>query len=73
MKVYTYSEARRNLAAILEEAKRDGAARIRRRDGQTFAVSPEQTKRSPLDVAGVDLGLTRDDIVDLIRQGRRDN
>lgn len=73
MKVYTYSEARQNLAAILEEAKREGAVRIRRRDGQTFSVSPEQTKKSPLDVKGVDLGLTRDEIVGLIREGRRRN
>ncbi len=72
MKVYTYSEARQNLAAVLEEARRDGTVRIRRRDGQIFAVSPDQTKKSPLDVKGVELGLTRDEIVNLIHEGRGD-
>ena len=34
MKVYTYSEARQRLASVLDAAQRDGAVRIRRRDGQ---------------------------------------
>jgi hypothetical protein len=33
MKAYTYSEARENFASVLEEAERDGAVEIRRRDG----------------------------------------
>lgn len=74
MKEYTYSEARQRLAALLERARREGAARIRRRDGQVFVLQPEApaaTTASPLDVPGVDLGLTRADVLDLIRAGRR--
>lgn len=72
MKVYTYSEARRHFASVLEEAWRSGAVRIHRRDGQVFVLQPEKRKGSPLDVPGVDLGLNRQDILDLIQEGRRE-
>lgn len=42
MNVYTYSEARRNLASVLEEAERDGEVHITRRDGRTFSLRPEK-------------------------------
>ena len=71
MKEYTYSEARQRLAALLERARREGAVRIRRKDGQVFVLRPEATRASPLDVPGVDLRLTRGEILELIREGRR--
>jgi len=71
MKVYTYSEARQQLASVLEQARRDGAVRIRRQDGQSFVLTPEQTTGSPLDVEGLDLDLTTDEIVAFVREGRR--
>ena len=71
MKEYTYSEARQRLASVLDRAGREGAVRIRRRDGKIFVVKPERVSRSPLDVAGVDLGITREEVLDLIRSGRR--
>ena len=40
MKSYTFSEARQNFAAILEQARREGAVRIQRRDGQSFVLRP---------------------------------
>ena len=70
MRVYTYSEARQNLASLLETAQRDGAVGIRRRDGRSFVLRPEPSGNSPLDVEGVDLGVTTDDIVAMIREGR---
>jgi PHD/YefM family antitoxin component YafN of YafNO toxin-antitoxin module len=72
MKVYTYSEARQHLASLLEQAKRDGAVRIQRRDGQSFLLTPEIPTESPLDVEKIDLGLTTEEIVAFIREGRRD-
>ncbi|MFN8485655.1 MAG: type II toxin-antitoxin system Phd/YefM family antitoxin [Anaerolineae bacterium] len=71
MKVYTYSEARQNFAEVLEEARRHGAAQIRRRDGTTFLITVEQAGGSPLDVEGVDTGITADEILAFIRDGRR--
>ena len=70
MKVYTYSEARQRLASVLDAAQRDGAVRIRRRDGRTFVLQPEASTHSPLDVEGVDLGISTGDIVSLIRESR---
>jgi hypothetical protein len=72
MKVYTYSEARQQLASLLEEARREGAVRIRRQDGQSFVLTPEVPTGSPLDVEGIDLDLTTDEIVAFVRESRRD-
>jgi hypothetical protein len=71
MKVYTYSEARQKLAKLLEEARRAGSVRIRRKDGQVFVVRPETPGDSPLDVEGVNLDLSRDEIVSFVHEGRR--
>ncbi len=70
MRVYTYSEARQNLASLLDVAKRDGAVAIRRRDGQTFILRSQPPGDSPLNVEGVDLDITTEEIIDIIRQGR---
>jgi prevent-host-death family protein len=48
MKVYTYSEARQRLASLLDQARREGQVRIRRRDGQMFVLQPVTAPRSPL-------------------------
>ena len=70
MKVYTYSEARQNLASILEQAAEEGEVRVKRRDGQEFVIKPIRRSGSPLDVSGIDLELTSDEIVDIVREGR---
>ena len=57
VKTYTYSEARQQFAAVLDEARRAGRVQIRRRDGQLFVLEPATQERSPLDVPGVDAGL----------------
>ncbi|RKZ52246.1 MAG: type II toxin-antitoxin system Phd/YefM family antitoxin [Candidatus Parabeggiatoa sp. nov. 2] len=70
MNVYTFSEARQQLAILLERARVDGEVHIKRRDGQLFVLKPVQSTRSPLDVLGVNLDLSSDDIVDIVRQLR---
>ena len=70
MKVYTYSEARQNLAALLDTAHRDGAVKIRRRDGRVYVLRPEPSAGSLMDVEAVDLSLTSREIVDIVREGR---
>ncbi len=70
MRVYTYSEARQKLASLLDIAQTEGAVAIRRSNGQTFILRPEPSNGSPLDVEGVDLGVTTDEIVSLIRESR---
>lgn len=72
MKMYTFSEARQQLATLLNQARREGQVRIRRRDGQEFVVQPATASTgSPLDVPGLDLNLAVGDIVELIRESRR--
>jgi antitoxin (DNA-binding transcriptional repressor) of toxin-antitoxin stability system len=71
MKAYTYSEARENFASVLEEAERDGAVEIRRRDGAIFRIQPApKSKASPLDVKGVKLRVRTIDLVAAVREGR---
>lgn len=69
--VYTYTEARQNLASLLDQAVREGEVRVKRKDGQTFVIKPEQKAGSPLDVEGVNLGITTTEIVQFIRESRR--
>lgn len=71
MKVYTYSEARQQLSELLNRARREGQVEIRRRDGQRFVVRANEGTGSPLDVPGVNAGLSRQEIVDLVRESRR--
>ena len=71
MKSYTYSEARVNFATVLEQAERDGAVEIRRRDGTVFRIVPAlKSKASPLDVKGVKVGVSTADLVAIVREGR---
>ena len=70
MKVYTYSEARQRLARILDEARREGQIRIKRRDGTEFVIRPVDPRGSPLDVTGVDTDVSAADILAAIREGR---
>ena len=70
MRVFTYSEARQNLASLLEIAQRDGAVRIRRKDGKSFVLQREPLKGSPLDVEPVKMDVTTDEIVRIVREGR---
>ena len=71
VKIYTDTEATKNLPILLNEAQKAGAVGIRCEDGRTFVVAPERAAASPLDVPGVDLGVTTEEIVACVREGRR--
>jgi hypothetical protein len=70
MKVYTFSEARQNFAAVLDLVELEGAVRITRRDGRAFVVRAAQQSESPLAVPGHRLNLDRDEIVAAVRESR---
>ncbi len=70
MREYSFTEARQNFASILDEAKREGVVCIKKRDGETFYLKPAESKTSPLDIEGVELGLSSSEISDLVREGR---
>ncbi len=70
MRTYTYSEARQNLASLLDIAGKEGQIAIKRRDGTSFIIHPDKNKKSHLDVPGVETGLNKKDIIGIIREGR---
>lgn len=70
MEVYTYSEARQNMAALLDKADKGECIRIRRKDGHLYELRAATETSSPLDVEGVDLGITSEEIVGIIRESR---
>lgn len=69
MKVYTYSQARQNLAGILNQAKREKVL-IRRRGGDSFAVVPQVREGSPFDVSGIKTGADTADILAAVKESR---
>ena len=69
MKVYTYSQARQNLAEVLNQSK-DEEVVIRRRGGDSFAVVPKPREGSPFDVPGVNTGVTTSEMLAAVRESR---
>ena len=43
MKIFTVRDLDREPAAVLDAADRDGAVRIKRRDGRTYSIKPERS------------------------------
>jgi hypothetical protein len=70
MDVFTYSEARQQLAKVLEQADSTGKVLIRRKDGRTYALTPERIPTSPLDVPSIKANIATQEIVSIIRESR---
>ncbi len=71
MTIYTYSEARQNFASVLDKAGKTGEVLIKRKDGTIFVIKPITKNDSPLDVKGIDLNLSRNEIVELLHEVRQ--
>ena len=56
--VYTYSEARQKLAALLDMAKKNGKVLLKRKDGQVFTIKPAVENKSPLDIKGINTNVS---------------
>lgn len=70
MRVFTYSEARQNLASLLDLALSEDVE-IRRKDGSRFILrSQKPDRRSPLDVPGIKTNAKKDDILSAIHEVR---
>ncbi len=67
MREYSFTEARQNFASVLDEAKNEGVVCIKKRDGEAFYIKPVSTKKSPLDITGIDLEISSEEIVSSIR------
>lgn len=73
MTVYTYSQARQNLAFLLDEALAKRNILIKRRDGSLFTIKPVTKKKSPLDIEGIKTDISTNELIDIIRESRERN
>lgn len=70
MRVFTYSEARQNLAKLLRLAQSE-EVRIRRKDGSIFSLREQvDPEKSPFDVPGIKTRATSEDILEAVRESR---
>lgn len=70
MRVFTYSEARQNLAKLLALAQTE-EIEIRRKDGSVFSLrSKPEHSESPFDVPSVRTNATTSDVLDAVRESR---
>jgi len=69
MKVFTYTQARQQLSAVLDTARKEKVV-IMRRGNERFSLSAERLSQSPFDIPGVKTKATTDDILDAIRASR---
>jgi len=70
MKQYSFTEARQHFASLLDEAKKEGVVCVTKRDGESFYIQPVVLKKSPLDIEGINLGISASEIVDFVKEGR---
>jgi hypothetical protein len=72
MVIFTYSKARQQFSSLLDKANKDGQVFIKRKNGQIFSIKPERNnKKSPLDVDGIGVGLSRNEILSFIHESRK--
>jgi hypothetical protein len=71
MKVFSLSEASRQLSVVLDLAQSEGEVRVSLNDGRMFSIQPVQRKKSPLDISGVDSNFTVEEILGFIHESRR--
>lgn len=70
MKVYTYSEARKRLAEVLNIARNEEVI-IKRRGGERFSIIYRRSVESPFDVPGINTKATTKDILDAVKESRK--
>ena len=69
MTVFTLEEAEHRLTTLLEKAELEGEVGIKGQKGRLFVLKPD-LRRSPLDVEGVDVDISRSEIVSIVRESR---
>jgi len=61
---------RRILSSAVDYARKAGEAHVKRPNGEMFVIKPQKRQSSPLDVPGIQTGLSADEIVGFIRECR---
>jgi hypothetical protein len=69
-KSYMSTQARRNWASVIEQAYMDGEVVITVRNKINLVIKIAQSDRSPLDIPGVNTDITRQEMVDSVRESR---
>ncbi len=69
MTVFTLEEAEDRLTTILERAALEGEIGIKGKEGRLYVLKPDP-RRSPLDVEGVNIDISREEIVSIVRESR---
>ena len=70
MTVFTDDQVRQQLDTVLTVARRQGEVHVKTQDGKEYSVRPVTNDRSPFDIVGVNLNLSADEIVALVREVR---
>ena len=70
MQIYTYTQAEKDLAGVLDYASKTGEVLLKHPNGELFMIKPQKRKISPLDVPGIPAGVSADEIVGFIRECR---
>ncbi len=72
--MYTVSQVQKQLLDLLQKVLREGQIQFQSGDGQIFVIRsilPEKpSKTSPLDVRGIKLPVTTNDILQAVRESR---
>jgi len=73
--IYTISQVQKQLTELLQKALREGQVQFKSKDGQVFVIRPlksgKPSKASPLDVRGIKLPVTTNDILQAVRESRQ--
>lgn len=67
MKTFTYSEARKRLAEVLDLARREPVL-ITRHGGDTFSLTYKTSPKSPFDLPGVKTQASMEDIKEAVSE-----
>jgi hypothetical protein len=70
MTIYTYSKARQNFSNVLDQARKKGEIYIKRKDGSLFILKPFSNTGSPLDVNGIDINISKIEIIEYLKEIR---
>lgn len=70
MTVFTFSNARQNFASLLDTASKTGEVLIKRQDGRVYSLRQKTTKRSSLEVKGINTKITTQELINIIRESR---
>lgn len=67
---YSYEKAKKSFDLVFKKASIDGKVVIRK-DNKLFILMPASKDTSPLDIEGVDMGISSKDILQAIHESRK--